>query len=243
MPPMPRRLAVFVLLPLLAGCYAGTRVSGNRSYLNDGYKYEGPLGKFVHSEDENRNEMWIGYGFDEKKLIDEGCDGTLDEIRYRGSNYRWGFVRIDSVSAGSQAEKAGLLAGDILVAIDGKEIKTIEDARWAIQVHRDTLEDKLRDAQTIGEANAAKEDESKDKPCLVVVRRGTGPEWVSVNCVPPLGVHLSPGSDDPTIAELFAQASAEYNRYYDSMFVHEIHENWTGWRAYGVARENGYFKK
>lgn len=137
---MPRRIAVLLLLPLLAGCYAATRVSGNRSYLNDGYKYEGPLGKFVHSEEENRNEMWIGYGFDEKKLIDEGCDGTLDEIRFKGSTYR-----------------------------------------------RDDA--------------------------------------------------------DPTIPDLFAQASAEYNRYYDAMFVHEIHENWAGWKAYGVARENGYFKK
>lgn len=84
-----RRLPwVLAMASLLCGCYAATRVSSNRSYLSDGYKVEGPHGRFTHSVEENRNEMVIGYGFEEKTLIDENCDGTLDEIRYRGSRFR-----------------------------------------------------------------------------------------------------------------------------------------------------------
>ncbi len=139
---MKRVLALAVLVAPLVGCYAATRVSSNRYYLSDGYKYEGPHGRFRHSVDENRNEMVVGYGFEEKTFIDESCDGSLDEIRFRGSRFR-----IDQVET------------------------------------------------------------------------------------------------DPTIPELFTRAAAEYNQYYDLMQIHEVHQNWDHWKAVGIAREMGYFKK
>ncbi len=92
---MSRILALAVLVAPLVGCYAATRVSSNRYYLSDGYKYEGPHGRFRHSVEDNRNEMIIGYGFEEKTLVDEGCDGSLDEIRYRGSKFRIDEVETD----------------------------------------------------------------------------------------------------------------------------------------------------
>jgi S1-C subfamily serine protease len=36
-------------------------------------------------------------------------------------------VRISSVRAGTPAEKAGLLKGDVIVAFDGVEVRTLQD--------------------------------------------------------------------------------------------------------------------
>lgn len=149
---MHRVTVSLALAAVLVGCHAATRVSSNRYYLSDGYKIEGPHGWFRHSLEDDRNEMVIGYGFEEKTLVDEHCDGTLDEIRYRGSKFR---------------------------IEDGVPDPTVPDPTVA----------------------------------------------------------------DPTIPDLFARASAEYNRYYDLMQVHEVHSNWDAWKAVGCAQEMGYFKK
>ncbi len=54
-------------------------------------------------------------------------------------------VYISAVTRGSAAEKAGLLSGDRLVEIDGKEIETTQDAVDMIQKHKagDTVEFKI----------------------------------------------------------------------------------------------------
>ena len=76
-------------------------------------------------------------------------------------------VRIDSVVAGSAAEKAGVRAGDVLVTIDGKKVETVDEAKAAIQAV------------------------AKEKPCEVVVRRAAAEERLPAQGVPPLGVQLS----------------------------------------------------
>ncbi len=91
-------------------------------------------------------------------------------------------VRIDSVVAGSAADKAGVRAGDALVTIDGKKVETVEEAKAAIQAVAN---------QQAGLASG--------KPCPLVVRRGAGEERMDAVGVPPLGVQLvqvdlTPGS-------------------------------------------------
>lgn len=48
-------------------------------------------------------------------------------------------VRIKSVENGSKAEKAGVRAGDILLSIDGHEIKDVLDYRFYLAERKITL--------------------------------------------------------------------------------------------------------
>ena len=51
-------------------------------------------------------------------------------------------LRLDAVSAGSPAEKAGLKGGDIITGFDGKPISTINDYMESLRQHKpgDTVE-------------------------------------------------------------------------------------------------------
>jgi putative serine protease PepD len=58
---------------------------------------------------------------------------------------------VQTVSSGSGAEKAGLKEGDVITKVDGKDVKTSDDLRTAIQAKKagDTLTLEVqRDGQT-----------------------------------------------------------------------------------------------
>jgi len=66
--------------------------------------------------------------------------GTVPDFAFEGPG-----VRVDSVVGGSPAEKAGIKPGDILLAIDGTELKTLRDLSDALKAHAagDTVKVKL----------------------------------------------------------------------------------------------------
>lgn len=72
--------------------------------------------------------------------------GEGDQRRSRGFRVRFGTVpdyawdgaglRLAGTSAGSPAEKAGMLAGDVLVAVGDMEIETMYDFVYFLQIHK-----------------------------------------------------------------------------------------------------------
>src|SRR5690349_20519389 len=56
-----------------------------------------------------------------------------DELREHFGASRESGVMVESVADGSPADKAGVRVGDIIVAIDGKDVKSSSDLRGAIR--------------------------------------------------------------------------------------------------------------
>jgi putative serine protease PepD len=100
------------------------------------------VGVAAQIESENGGNVGIGYAVPidtAKKVVDQIISGGKVQHAYLGvglGDSRDGGVALVRIAGGGPADGAGLQTGDILTSVDGKETRTADDVRGAIEARK-----------------------------------------------------------------------------------------------------------
>ncbi|MDQ7779811.1 MAG: hypothetical protein RDV41_08885 [Planctomycetota bacterium] len=86
---------VLCIVAAMIGCQAAqeaySRTFSNWRFEPTGYSITSPYGKYIYKHSQEpascEKKLTFGYGFEERTLIDIGCDGAVDTAEYKSRRY------------------------------------------------------------------------------------------------------------------------------------------------------------